>query len=296
MIQVRRMGHATFDTTDLDKQIDYYTQVTGLSLIAREKDRAFLAARAGTLAIELRTAGEKRCAQLSFQVSPEEDFADMAKRLLAEGIKSDIKSDAAPGTPKMISFQDPKGTTIELFTDFKALGLEQNPGGIGPYKLGHLAFHVPDPKAIADFYIKVLGFKVSDWIADFFVFLRCNADHHVVNFIQGPDVKMHHIAFELRDFSHLQNACDIFGRKNIPILWGPVRLGPGHNVATFNKNADDWMVEYFCELDLMKDETLGYFDPRPWHKDFPQYPKTWDSHGAAFIWGLPPSPTFLGRK
>ena len=187
MIQVRRMGHATFDTTDIDKQIDYYTQVTGLSLIAREKDRAFLAARAGTLAIELRTAGEKRCAQLSFQVSPEEDFADMAKRLLAEGIKSDIKSDAAPGTPKMISFQDPKGTAIELFTEFKALGLEQNPGGIGPYKLGHLAFHVPDPKAIADFYIKVLGFKVSDWIADFFVFLRCNADHHVVNFIQGPD-------------------------------------------------------------------------------------------------------------
>jgi hypothetical protein len=56
------------------------------------------------------------------------------------------------------------------------------------------------------------------------------------------------------------------------------------------------MVEYFCELDQMKDEALGYFDPRPWHKDFPQYPKVWDSHGAAFIWGLPPSPTFLGRK
>ena len=146
MIQVRRMGHATFDTTDLDKQIDYYTQVTGLSLIAREKDRAFLAARAGTLAIELRKAGEKRCAQLSFQVSPEEDFADMAKRLLADGIKSDIKSDAAPGTPKVISFTDPKGTTIELFTEFKALGLEQNPGGIGPYKLGHLSLiHISEP-------------------------------------------------------------------------------------------------------------------------------------------------------
>jgi catechol 2,3-dioxygenase-like lactoylglutathione lyase family enzyme len=296
MIKVRRMGHATFETADLDRQIEYYTQVTGLALIAREKGRAFLAARAGTLAIELRQATEKRCAQLSFQVAPDEDFADMAKRLAADGIKSDIKSDAMPGTPKVISFQDPKGTTIELFTEFKPLGLEQNSGGIGPFKLGHLAFHVPDPKAMAEFYIKVLGFKVSDWIADFFVFLRCNADHHVVNFIQGPDIKMHHIAFELRDFSHLQNACDIFGRKNIPILWGPVRLGPGHNVATFKKNADDWMVEYFCELDQMKDEALGFYDPRPWHKDFPQYPKVWDSHGAAFIWGLPPSPTFLGRK
>ena len=34
MIKVRRIGHATFDTTDLDKQVDYYTQVTGLALIA----------------------------------------------------------------------------------------------------------------------------------------------------------------------------------------------------------------------------------------------------------------------
>jgi hypothetical protein len=26
----------------------------------------------------------------------------------------------------------------------------------------------------------------------------------------------------------------------------------------------------------MKDEALGHFDPRPWHHDTPQRPKTWD--------------------
>src|SRR5947207_576518 len=30
------------------------------------------------------------------------------------------------------------------------------------------------------------------------------------------------------------------------------------------------------ELDQMKDEELGYPDPRPWHHDTPQRPKTWD--------------------
>ena len=292
MIKVRRMGHATFETADLDRQIEYYTQVTGLALIAREKGRAFLAARAGTLAIELRQATEKRCAQLSFQVAPDEDFADMAKRLAADGIKSDIKSDAMPGTPKVISFQDPKGTTIELFNQWSYVGNQEQVIGVGPLKLGHCAFIVPDPKKMADFYAEVLGFRVSDWIGDFFVFLRCNADHHTVNFIGGNAPVMHHIAFEVRDFSHLQNACDLLGHKNIPISWGPARLGPGHNVAVFHRNHDDWRVEFYAELDQMKDEEEGAWEARPWHPTNPLKPRMWTRPEAAPCWGMGPSEDF----
>jgi hypothetical protein len=35
----------------------------------------------------------------------------------------------------------------------------------------------------------------------------------------------------------------------------------------------------------MKDEELGYFDPRPWHRDLPQRPKTWASDTSQ-IWGM----------
>src|SRR6185312_8123641 len=120
MIKVRRIGHATFETPDLEKQLDYYTQFIGLALVGREKDRAFLAARAGALAIELKRAPVARCAKLAFEVAQDEDFADMAKRLAAEGIKSDMKSDAIPGTPKVLAFEDPKGTTIEIFSEWKS--------------------------------------------------------------------------------------------------------------------------------------------------------------------------------
>ena len=37
MIKVRRIGHATFETPDLERQIEHFTQVTGLVLAAREK-------------------------------------------------------------------------------------------------------------------------------------------------------------------------------------------------------------------------------------------------------------------
>ena len=295
MIKVHRIGHATFETPDLDRAIEHYTQVIGFSLAGRENKRAFLASRIGQLAIELQQGPQPRCSKLSFEVAANADFADYRRELQKHGVTAEERNDSIPGLPKVLSFADPKGTRIELFREWSAIGNHQQVVGAGVFKLGHVAFVTPDPKALSEFYGTVLGFRVSDWIGDFFVFMRCNADHHAVNFITGKSAKMHHIAFELRDFSHLQTACDLFGERKIPIIWGPVRLGPGHNVAAFHRDHDDWVVEFYCELDQMKDEDLGYFDPRPWHRDRPQRPKVWDPKQSN-IWGPPPTPDFFRNR
>ena len=77
-----------------------------------------------------------------------------------------------------MTFEDPKGTGIEVFAEQTPISKNQPVAGIGPIKLGHLAFCVDDPKQFADFYSRVLGFRVSDWIQDWFVFMRCGPDHH----------------------------------------------------------------------------------------------------------------------
>jgi hypothetical protein len=120
--------------------------------------------------------------------------------------------------------------------------------------------------------------------------MRCGPDHHTVNFFHGPDAKLHHMAFELKDFMHLQNACELMGQRKVPILWGPLRHGPGHNIATYHRNQDGQMIEFFCELDKMLDEELGYFEPRPWHRDRPQRPKVWAKDpNASNYWGIMPT-------
>jgi catechol 2,3-dioxygenase-like lactoylglutathione lyase family enzyme len=53
MVKAKRIGHATFETADLERQTDYYTDVLGLSVAEREKDRVFLATKIGQLAIQL---------------------------------------------------------------------------------------------------------------------------------------------------------------------------------------------------------------------------------------------------
>jgi catechol 2,3-dioxygenase-like lactoylglutathione lyase family enzyme len=258
---------------------------------ALEKDRAFLASKTGLLVVRLDRGDEAACTSLAFEVAPDSDFADMSRKLSAEGIKSDLRSDAVPGMKQALAFKDNKGTAIELFKDWSYLGSHHQVLGVGPLKLGHIAFVVTDPQATARFYQQILGFRVSDWIADFFVFMRCGPDHHTVNFIKGATNKLHHYAFELKDFAHMQNSCELFAHRNIPIIWGPVRHGPGHNVATYHRNPDDLVVEFYIELDQLKDEELGYFDPRPWHRDTPQRPRVWE-RTTTTIWGPPPTPDF----
>ena len=74
MIKPRRIGHATFETPDLEKAIAYYEKFMGLIVAERERDRAFLASKVGPLVIQLNKADRAHCIKLSFEVAPGSDF------------------------------------------------------------------------------------------------------------------------------------------------------------------------------------------------------------------------------
>ena len=253
MIQATRFSYAVFETPDLDRQIDYFTEVAGLVLVEKSNGSAHLATKLGDLALRLEKAGAPRCARLAFQAAGV-DIADIKRGVEAENLGCEIRNDAVPGVPKLVTFKDPKDTVIEVFAEQKPIAQKQDVKGVGPIKLGHLAFVVDDPKKYVEFYTRVLGFRVSDWIQDWFAFLRCGPDHHTINFVRGKTTKMHHVAFELKDWAHVQSACDFLGSKNIQLIWGPGRHGPGHNINTYHRNPDDQIIELFTELDKMLDE------------------------------------------
>src|SRR5262245_51253180 len=118
MIRVSRIGHATFETPDLERQIDYYTQVNGLALIGRGRDRAFLATRIGQLVVALEQGPQARCTGLSFEVPPDCGPDEVQRVLSREGIASDLRNDSVPGVRQVLTFHDPKGTSIGLFSQW----------------------------------------------------------------------------------------------------------------------------------------------------------------------------------
>jgi len=294
MIPVRRIAHASFETPDLERLIAYYTDIIGLSLVEQDKDTAYLA---GVLdhAVALRRGSAPRCVRIAFQIAPDADLGDFERQITGYGIKTERKSDPAPGVPDLVSFEDPKGTVLDVFRE-RALPVRPSGAnsGIRPFKLGHVAFNCIDVRSVTKFYCDVLGFRVSDWFADFFSFLRCGPDHHTINLLDSKQVKLNHIAFEVRDWSHLQSACDFLSMNGYPLIWGPGRHGPGHNLFAYHRNPDGHIVELFAELDRMHDESLGYFEPRPWHRDRPQRPKVWPlDMKYANLWGIPPPQEML---
>jgi hypothetical protein len=67
--------------------------------------------------------------------------------------------------------------------------------------------------------------------------------------------------------------------------WGPIRHIIGHNIAIYHNNPNGVVIEFFCDMDQIFDEELGFFEPRPWQQDRPQRPKVWSSNTPSNWWG-----------
>src|SRR5258708_3071817 len=224
MLQVKRIGHATLTTPDLERQLDYYTRVIGLSVVAKEKNRAVLATKPGQEVIVLEHGDRPAGVRLAFQVPPRSDLGALAAPLSKAGVKSQPPDVIPPALPQ--------------------------PG-------------VPHPS---------------------------------INLLHADHGNIHPLAFEPREEAEINRACDFLGKKNIKLFWGPIRHGIGHNIAIYHKNPDGIIVEFFTDLDVMHDEDLGYFEPRPWHQDRPQRPKVWGDGTPTNYWGPGHPPEMPGPK
>jgi catechol 2,3-dioxygenase-like lactoylglutathione lyase family enzyme len=302
MIKVKRLRHVSFASPNVEAQLDYYQSIIGLAVIGRDDRRIILGTESDELTLVLEHGAASRLTAIAYEVAPGLDLSDLQKSLASLNIKSEVRSDTAPGIPKTLVFNDPDGLQIELFSRWDFCKPVEPIRGLAVAKLGHVALYTPDPERAAKFFGDLLGFRVSDRIEENFVFLRCGPEHHAMNFARGAEARIHHLAFELRDASHMHQACDLLGRNKFQILWGPVRHGPGHNVAVYHHNPDRYLIELYYSMDLMLDEELGYFEPRPWHRDRPQRPKTWVGLPRD-VWGVGPakeasefSPTIRGVK
>ncbi len=293
-LQVRRLAHATLSTPDLDKQADYWTRIVGLHVIERDANRAVLATILGQEAVVLERGDHADLVRIAFQVAPGSDLADMEIALNKAGVTCERRSDLTPSVKRALSFTDPKGTMVEIFSECDFHPTAAAGGGVNPLKLGHVASRVRDVVKVAKFYEEVLGFRVSDWVADHFVFMRCSVDHHTVNFVHYDTPRLHHIAFEVKDWAEVQRSCEILARNKIQLVWGPLRHIVGHNIAAYHRNSDDLRIEFYCEMDLMYDEALGYWQPRPWHEETPLYPRRWPKETMRSAWGFGSFGTFPG--
>lgn len=275
-VTVSKVGYLAVDTPDLDRMIDYYTRVLDFVLVENSGTQAFLTTGFDHHSVVLTKSDTARGrAGVGYELWEDLSFAQ--KRLTEQGFHVERRSDIAPSTPDVLVVSEPvTGIPLHLYDAQSGSGVAGYTP-LRPTKLGHIAAYTADLGAMQGFYQDLLGFRWSDTIGDFFVFLRCNADHHAANFMTSTKYSgLHHVAYEMRDLAHLQTMIDHLAAHDHRLDWGPGRHGAGHNIFTYHYDPDGNLIELFTQLDTIVDEAKGYFEPRPWHSEFPQRPKTWE--------------------
>ena len=284
---VTRLSHVALRSPDVEKMRTYYTEIIGLSSYDDGDGTVYLASGGRGPALELRSSTTAGIDHVGFEISAAKE-EELLVRLKNQGVQVSTATDLEPGLSRIHDVIDVEGNHLQMcVVDDDRAPAALATSGIVPQKIGHVATRTSSAEAVTEFYETALGFRWSDWMGDFFAFLRCNVDHHSVNFINASRPgQMHHYAFELEDVSHVTAACDALAARNVQMLWGPGRHGIGHNVFTYHKDPDGNVVELFCDLDRMASEELGYFEPRKWHQDRPQRPKHWiPDPDSANLWG-----------
>jgi catechol 2,3-dioxygenase-like lactoylglutathione lyase family enzyme len=289
--KVFSLGYVALATTDIELAKHHYLNVIGMSETATGDDGSvFLSIGYNHHDVVLRPAERKALLHIGFHLKPDIVLGDFAREARELGLGATIKTDSQPGMAELVEVVAPGGNVFEFYnaTEAPALGFKST--GVAPLRLGHIAVISPEGDKLVKFYQDFLGFWYTDDIQRIATFLTCNRDHHVVNVINGPEARVHHIAFELKESAHHTVAADTLRAAGVKQLWGPARHMAGHNLAGYHHDPDKVMIELYSDMDIFVPE-LGIQEPRPWHEYFPMKPKTWQltdltAWGAEFSFNL----------
>ncbi|MGV9675540.1 VOC family protein [Nocardia sp. NPDC003482] len=213
--------------------------------------------------------GEKGLRHYGFEVRDADGVEGIAERLAAAGhTVSELDPahiDAAVGAPQGISVADPHGTEVRFHTAVWRQGESAADPGRRPIKYQHITLGTDDVEKMTDFFVDVVGFRISDQLADGrFAWLRSDRDHHtlaVVNVGRGGDID--HYSYDLSEWADFKAWCDRLTDEGVDVTWGPGRHGPGNNLFVFFDDPAGNHIELSAEMEKFHDDRVTYV-PRRW--------------------------------
>jgi catechol-2,3-dioxygenase len=234
--------------------------------------------------LELHPGSGPALHHIAFEVR---DAAQAGERLQAAGV--DATAVASTGYADAVAFADPDGNEIRLVSGAERTEtVARNDRTFRPRKIGHIGVRTSDPKAQAEFFTEVVGFRLSDWIGEQVVFLRCNPDHHVLVFVAEPvedgESATHHVAYEVNSFEDFARQADLLAANGVRVDWGPGRHAPSHNYFMYFDDRDGNRIEWVNSIKQIPDD--GTYVPEVYD---PAVETTWN------VWGVMPPPHFLKR-
>lgn len=244
---------------DLAAEQKFYGETWGLTEVAEENGKIYFAAEgsAHPFVIRLRQDDEKKTDLIGFSSASAADVDAIFAQAVAAGAKPIAEPGPAEGPQGGYAarFFDPEGRAIEVICDTnKRQHRTLNKGEAIPIGLSHIVLHSPNHKGLLKFYEDVLGFRVSDWMGQFMVFLRCNPAHHRLAIMPGPPA-LNHVAFDVSSVDELMRGLARLTKNGVTLNWGPGRHVAGNNTFSYYLTPNGNAVEYTSDLEDVDEAT-----------------------------------------
>jgi catechol-2,3-dioxygenase len=245
---------------DLNQAREFYSRCWALEELDHDEDRLYLGAGSPeNYVLRLRQADEPRIDAVSLGVATAGDVELHAKQVSQHPLARMI-SEPAPrqdrGGGYGFTFFDCDGRVVEVSADLDLRPFrEVEAGERRPKKISHVVFNTQDLTRTRLFYEEALGFQVSDWVEDFFCFMRTGRTHHLLAFARSQRTSLNHVSFEVRGLDEFMRATGAMMRQGHSPLWGPGRHGAGDNTFSyFQDPATGYVMEYTTALQEIDDE------------------------------------------
>lgn len=253
-MEIRALSYVGIETTDTAAWASFSTDVLGMPVVrpAGDDSRLFLRMDERSYRFDIRQGDAERLLWLGWEVGAKADLDAADAHLRSAGVEVTRGSAAEAkerGVVDFIAFADPAGNRQEIFygqeADFRPLQLTRPMDGYltGELGMGHAVIGVPNYRESLDFYVDVLGFRVSDTFRDFIAFLHCNPRHHSLALVGTDKPGLRHIMLETRSIDDVGSAIDLAKSRGI-LTRGLGRHTNDKAVSCYFETPSGWEIEY----------------------------------------------------
>ena len=257
MSRVTDIRYVGYGVPDLAAERAFYGGVWGLKEVGEEGGLVHFAAEGADAlyVVRLRQAEQRQVDIIALAASSRADVDTLHDKVAAAGCKVVFEPRALTtfGGGYGFRFFSPDGLPFEISSDVAVGSAREIVRWEGiPQKISHIVLHSPDHKAAVQFFIDVLGFRLSDWLGDFMGFLRCNRWHHRIAILPGPPT-LNHVAYDVLGVDDMMRGIARLKQNEIDIRWGPGRHTAGNNTFSYFVTPGGFAVEYTSELEEVDD-------------------------------------------
>ena len=253
MSRVTEIRYVGYGVEDFDAERRFYAEDWGLVEIAAADGLAWFKTHGHDEhhVVRLHQAEANHIEVIALAAESRDDVDVLRGKVAAAGcrIVHEPRGLDAPGGGYGFRFFSPDGLPFEISADVARADKRELVRWEGvPVKISHVVLHSPDHHAAVTFFTDVLGFRVSDWLGDFMVFLRCNSAHHRLAILPGPPC-LNHVAYDMLGVDDMMCGASRLRQSGTELRWGPGRHKAGNNAFSYFTTPNGFAVEYTAELE-----------------------------------------------